>query len=93
MSITIVSEGGVLRVVSCDSAIPEGVEMELLTPDEIERRVEERMWLAISPETRSDMLLQSGSKSYEDWMNEDVWDRSAVQESSAASLPLHEFKP
>lgn len=87
MSITVVSEGGMLRVVASDAAIPEGVEMELLTPDEIERRVEERMWLAISPETRGDMLLQGGSKSYEDWMNEDAWDLIVVQEPSAASFP------
>ena len=93
MSITVVNEGGMLRVLACDALIPEGVEMQLVTPDEIERRVEQRMWLAIPPESRADMLMQTSSKSYEDWMNEDAWDAPVVRESSAGFLPLQDFKP
>jgi hypothetical protein len=93
MSITVVSEGGMLRVVASDAAIPEGVEMQLLTPDEIEHRLAQRIWLAIPPESRIGMLMQTTSKSYQDWMDEEVWDKSVVKDSPASSLPLQDFKP
>lgn len=83
MSITVISEGGMLRVVASDAAIPEGVEMQLLTPDEIEHRLAQRMWHAIPPETRADMLMQTASKSYQDWMDEEAWDKSVVKDLPA----------
>lgn len=39
-----------------------------------------------------DMMFQTQSKSYQDWMKEDAWDVAIEPLPSNASLPLAEFK-
>jgi hypothetical protein len=39
-----------------------------------------------------DMLFQTQSKSYQDWMKEDAWDFALETLPASALLPLAEFK-
>jgi hypothetical protein len=39
-----------------------------------------------------DMMFQTQSKSYQEWMKEDEWDQAVEALSVAATLPLAEFK-
>jgi hypothetical protein len=38
------------------------------------------------------MMFQTQSKSYQEWMKEDAWDRAVEALPVAATLPLGEFK-
>jgi hypothetical protein len=46
----------------------------------------------IPKESREDMMFQTQSKSYQEWMKEDAWDQAVEALPAAATLPLDEFK-
>lgn len=92
MTIMAISEGDTLRVIGSTEPLAHGAEMILYTADEIERLVAERQWGSLPPSSREDMMFQTQSASYRDWMDEDDWDR--IREQAAQTLlPLAEFKP
>lgn len=93
MSITAIREGETLRIIRKSDAIPEGRELEFFSADEIDRLVAERVWRSLPAESRDDMLFQTQSRSYSEWMQEEEWETPSVKESLADSLPLAEFKP
>lgn len=92
MSITVINEGDTIRVLSKSQSLPEGQRMEFFTVDELERMIEARTWAAVPLQSREDMMFQTQSVSYKDWMDESEWDEAKVQETSAL-LPLTEFRP
>ena len=82
-----------LRILKTSAAIPEGLELEFFSADEIDRLVAERCWRSLPAESREDMLFQTQSRSYSEWMQEEEWDSPSVKEPPADSLPLVDFKP
>jgi hypothetical protein len=57
-----------------------------------EKLAAQRIWQSIPKERREDMMFQTQSKSYQEWMKEDEWDVAIEPLPSNASLPLAEFK-
>ena len=92
MSIKVFAEGNTLRVIDCSGEMPQGREIELFTSEEIEKLAAQRIWHSIPKETREDMMFQTQSKSYQDWMKEDSWDIAIEALPVAATLPLASFK-
>ncbi|MGC1479696.1 MAG: hypothetical protein WA771_04275 [Chthoniobacterales bacterium] len=92
MSITVIAEGETLRVLESSAPIPPGESLELYTMDEVERMIVDRTWNSIPPQSRDDLMFQTQSVSYRDWMDEDAWDTPSLQEATPA-LPLADFQP
>jgi hypothetical protein len=92
MSIKFFAEGDTLRVIDCSGEMPQGREIELFTSEEIEKLAAQRIWQSIPLKSREDMMFQTQSKSYQEWMNEDEWDQAAKALPVTATLPLAEFK-
>ena len=93
MSIKVFAEGNTLRVIDCTGEMPQGREIELFTSEEIENLAAQRIWQCISKESRKDMMFQTQSKSYQEWMKEDEWDLAVEALPVATTLPLVIFKP
>lgn len=92
MSIKVFTEGNTLRVLDSSDDIPQGREMELFTGEEIEKLVAQKIWQSIPKESREDMMFQTQSRSYQDWMAQDEWDSAWENLSSSSSLQLSDFK-
>lgn len=92
MSIKVFSEGNTLRVLDCSDDIPQGREIELFTGEEIEKLAAQKIWQTIPKESREDMMFQTQSRSYQDWMAEDEWDSAREKLSASSSLQLSDFK-
>ena len=92
MSIKVFAEGNTLRIIDCTGEMTQGREIELFTSEEIEKSATQRIWQSIPNESREDMMFQTQSKSYQEWMKEDEWDVAIEPLPSNASLPLAEFK-
>ena len=92
MSIKVFTEGNTLRIIDCTGEMPQGREIELFTSKEIEKLAAQRIWQSIPKESREDMMFQTQSKSYQEWMKEDEWDQAVEALPAAATLPLAEFK-
>ena len=92
MSIKVFAEGNTLRIIDCTGEMPQGREIELFTSEEIEKLAAQRIWHSIPKETRENMMFQTQSKSYQEWMKEDEWDQSVEALPVDATLPLAEFK-
>jgi hypothetical protein len=86
MSIKVFAEGNTLRVIDCNGEMPQGREVELFTMDEIEKLAAQRIWQSIPEESREDLMFQTQSKSYQDWMEEVAWD-------TARHSPCQNSKP
>ena len=72
--------------------MPQGREIELFTKEEIEKLAAQRVWQSIPGESREDMMFQTQSKSYQDWMKEEVWDLAIAALPANATLPLSDFR-
>ena len=92
MSIKVFAEGNTLRVIDCTGEMPQGREIELFTSEEIEKLAAQRIWQSIPKESREDMMFQTQSKSYQEWMKEDEWDQAVEALPVDATLTLAEFK-
>jgi len=92
MSIKVFAEGNTLRVIDCSGELPQGREIELFTSEEIEKMAAQRIWQSIPKESREDMMFQTQSKSYQEWMKEDEWDFVVKALPVTTTLPLGEFK-
>jgi len=92
MSIKVFAEGNTLRVLDCSDDIPQGREIELFTGEEIEKLAAQKIWRSIPKESREDMMFQTQSRSYQDWMAQDEWDSARENLSCSSSLQLSDFK-
>lgn len=92
MSIKVFAEGNTLRIIDCTGEMPQGREIELFTSEEIEKLAAQRIWQSIPKESREDMMFQTQSKSYQEWMKEDEWDQVVEAIPVDSTLPLDEFK-
>ena len=57
-----------------------------------EKLAAQRIWQSIPKQSREDMMFQTQSKSYQEWMKEDAWDQAVEALPVDATLPLAEFK-
>lgn len=92
MSIKVFAEGNTLRIIDCNSEMPQGREVELFTLDEIEKMAAQRIWQSIPGESREDLMFQTQSKAYQEWMEENAWDNAIENLPPGSTLPLSEFK-
>ena len=92
MSIKVFVEGNTLRIIDCTGEMTQGFEIELFTSEEIEKLAAQRIWQSIPKESREDMMFQTQSKSYQEWMKEDEWDQVVEAIPVDSTLPLDEFK-
>lgn len=92
MSIKVFAEGNTLRVLDCSYDILQWHEIELFTGEEIEKLAAQKIWRSIPKESREDMMFQTQSRKYQDWMTEDEWDMILEVSSLDATMPLAEFR-
>jgi hypothetical protein len=92
VSVTVITEGETIRVPSGGQSLPEGRPVILFTCDELKRMIETQIWAQVPPQTREDMMFQTQSASYQEWISEDHCD-SATAEATSAMLPLVTFRP
>jgi hypothetical protein len=93
MSIEVIKEGNVLRVVDSSEPIPEGRHLRLFTADEIQQAAARMAWNHLPEETRDDLMHQAQSASYREWMDDKTWDEAIAREDPGSWLPLADFKP
>ena len=92
MSIKVFAEGNTLRVIDCNGVMPQGCEVELFTIEEIKKMAEQRIWQSLPRESRDDLMFQTQSQDYQEWMGEDAWDVAIENLPSDTEFPLSEFK-
>ena len=92
MSITIIKQDGQIRVLEVDGDIPPDRPVRFFTEEELQTLAARDVWMSLPTETREDMLLQTQSHSYQEWMEEDEWDSCKVREGSGDGLNLADFK-
>ncbi len=72
--------------------IPPGEPVELDTIAEAKRVVAEQNWRSVPQQSREDLMFQTQSVSYRDWMTEDLWDTPSRQEATT-ELSISDFEP
>jgi hypothetical protein len=72
MSLVLRKNGNALMVV--EGKIPESDEFLVFTEEEVRQFQGWQKWISLSTEQSDDMLFQTQSASYQDWMEEDDWD-------------------
>lgn len=93
MSLEVIKQGEILKVLSSSEPIPEGERLSLFTLAEVRRREAEATWGRLSASSRDTMLMQTQSKAYQEWMEEDEWTDQGLREESPSPLPLTDFQP
>jgi hypothetical protein len=93
MSIEVIKEGNVLRVVDSSEPILDGAHLRLFTEDEIQQAAARIAWQRISGESQEDLIHQAQTKSYQEWMADSSWDDAILREDSSSWLPLKDFQP
>jgi len=92
MSISVIKEGNILRVLETSEPIPEGQQIVLFTGSEIQQAAARLAWNLMPEESRDDMLHQTQSASYQEWMEDTSWDDAISADDSSEWLPLEDFK-
>jgi len=92
MSIEVIKEGNLLRVVESSEPIAEGEHLVLFTADEIQQAAARLAWSRLAEESRDDMLHQTQSASYREWLEDSSWDDAISREDPATWLSMEEFK-
>ncbi len=92
MSIEVVKEGNLLRVVQSSEPIPEGEHLFLFTAGEIQQAAARLAWSRLPGESRDDLLHQAQSCSYQEWMEDSSWDEAISREDPANWLAMEDFK-
>lgn len=64
--------------------LPENEEFRVFTEDEVLQFEGWKQWMSLSEEQREDMLRQTQSAAYQEWMQEEDWDECRVGENPAA---------
>lgn len=93
MSLEVIKQGEILKVLSSSEPIPEGERLSLFTLAEVRRREAEATWGRLSASSRDTMLMQTQSKAYQEWMEEDEWTDQGLREEPPSPLPLTDFQP
>ena len=93
MSLEVIKQGEILKVLSSSEPIPEGERLSLFTLEEVRRREEQTAWGRLSAASRDTMLMQTQSKAYQEWMEEDEWFNQGLREEAPSALPLTDFHP
>lgn len=92
MSIEVIKEGNVLRVVESSEPIAEGEHLVLFTGEEVQQAAARLAWSRLPEESRDDMLHQSQSVSYREWLEDSSWDDAICREDPANWLSIEDFK-
>jgi len=93
VSVEVIRQGEMLKVISSSEPIREGERLRLFTLEELRQRELEAAWGQLSSSSRDTMLMQTQSKAYEDWMAEDEWTEEGVRERIPTPLSLKDFRP
>lgn len=117
MSIQVIKEGNLLKVIESSAPIPEGVKLTLYTAaelndlgkqppaweatqlesafhdDEVQQATARTAWLRLPEESKEDIMHQTQSKSYQEWMKDTSWDEAMMREDPACWLPIEKFQP
>lgn len=64
--------------------LPTGKEVIVFTEEEVLQFEGWKQWMSLSEEQREDMMLQTQSAAYQEWMQEDDWAECRVGETPAA---------
>lgn len=64
--------------------LPTGKEIIVFTEDEVLQFEGWKQWMSLSDEQREDMMLQTQSAAYKEWMDDDDWEECSVGEDPAA---------
>jgi len=72
------------RLEVLEGELPEGEEIRLYTEDEVLQFEGWRQWVSLTQEQREDMMFQSTSAGYQEWMEEDDWDECKLGEDPAS---------
>lgn len=88
-----IKQGEILKVLSSSEPIREGERLSLFTLDEVRRREAEARWSQLSSASRDAMMMQTESKAYQEWMEEDEWTEKGLREAVSPNLPLTDFQP
>lgn len=65
-----------------DGVVPDSEEFRVFTEDDVLQFEGWKQWMSLSEEQREDMMQQTQSAAYKEWMQEDDWDKSKVEEPS-----------
>jgi len=63
--------------------LPGNKEFRVFTEEEVLQFEGWKQWMSLSEEQRDDMMLQTQSAAYKEWMDDGGWDDSGVEESLA----------
>lgn len=80
MSLTIMKKGNSLQLLN--GYLPEGTPVKVFTEAEMLQFEGWKQWMALTEEQREDMMLQTQSASYKEWMEEENWPECQVNEDS-----------
>lgn len=80
MSLTVIKEGDGLKIL--DGDLPTSEPVKVYTEDEVKQMEAWAAWMSISEAQRQEMMLQTQSTEYAEWMDEEEWDESKVMEAA-----------
>lgn len=63
--------------------LPTGKEIIVYTEEEVLRFEGWKQWMSLSEEQREDMMQQTQSAAYQDWMQEEDWEECRIEEKPA----------
>ena len=78
MSLTLIHDSLGLRIL--EGELPAGTPVRVFTEDELPQFEGWRHWSSLSKEQRESFLLQTQSREYQDWMDEEDWPEARVGE-------------
>jgi hypothetical protein len=67
-----------------DGVVPDSEEFRVFTEEEVLQFEGWKQWMSLSEEHREDMMQQTQSAAYQEWMEEKDWDKGKVEESQVA---------
>lgn len=79
MSLKLRKEADHLEIL--EGNLPDGQEFRVFTEDEVLQFEGWKQWMTLSEEQRDDMMMQTQSAGYQEWMEEDDWDECRVEEN------------
>jgi len=82
MSLKLKKQDNYLKIL--EGNLPETDEFRVYTEDEVLQFEGWKQWVSLSEEQREDMMLQTQSAAYQEWMAEDDWDECRVEESRSS---------
>lgn len=79
MSLTLIKHGNQLEILEGD--LPMELAVKVFTEEEVKQMEGWAKWMALTDEQRHDMLMQTQSAEYREWMEEDDWEECSVMEN------------